>query len=332
MAELTGSGADPVDVSVVIVSYNTRDRLRHCLEALLDSITLSVQVIVLDNASIDGSAELVAESFPEVLLIRSRTNLGFAAGVNRAARHAVGDHLLLLNPDAEIQPGAIEALLGAASRHPDAGPIGGRTVGPDGELDRRSCWALPSMWSLVCFGTGLSTGFRHSALFDPESLGRWPRDTERTVGAISGALLLIDRGLWTRLGGFDESYFMYSEDIDLALRALALRRPALVTPDATAVHVGGASSASRADKMILVMTGKAHYFRKNWSPGRRRWALAMLQSGVALRAALQRLSVRSSSGARMWVEVWRARATWLPGFAAGHAPPHPVDDPAARAG
>lgn len=314
MPDPRDKSADPIVVSVVVVSYNTRAPLRRCLVALRDSTDLSTEVIVIDNASSDGSADVVEREFPEIHLIRSSTNLGFAAGVNRAARHAVGDYLLLLNPDAEIQPGAVGALVDAARRHPLAGPIGGRTVDPEGTLDPRSCWALPTAWSVFCFGSGLSTVFRRSPIFDPESLGRWPRDTERVVGAISGALLLIERELWVRLGGFDEDYFMYSEDIDLARRARDFGRRSLVTPGAVALHLGGASSARRSDKMILVMTGKAHYFRKNWSPLRRRWALAMLWSGVALRAALQRLGPEPSGGERAWTEVWRHRAKWLPGF------------------
>jgi GT2 family glycosyltransferase len=304
-------------VSVLIVSYNTRELLRRCLRSLDEAIGSSDhEVIVLDNASSDGSADMVAEAFPAVTLVRSSTNLGFAAGVNEAARRATRNHLLLLNPDTELRPGAVDALLDAKARHPEVGLIGGRTLTPEGSLDRRSCWGLPTAWSTFCFGTGLSAAFAGSSVFDPETLGSWPRDTERRVGAVSGALLFIDRKLWLALDGFDEDYFMYSEDIDLASRALARGRPAMLTPDAVATHVVGASSRDSADKMVLVMAGKATYFRKNMSPLSRRWALAMLWLGTALRGVAQsRLGRRS--GNRDWAALWRCRHDWLPGYQGG---------------
>jgi N-acetylglucosaminyl-diphospho-decaprenol L-rhamnosyltransferase len=302
-------------VSVLVVSYNTSELLARCLRSVERAGGERVaEIIVVDNASTDGSADLVARDFSAVHLIRSPHNLGFAAGVNAGARAATSHFLLLPNPDTEIEPGAVDALVDGAARHPDAGLIGGRTLDRQGVLDRRSCWGRPTPWSLFCFGTGLSTLFKGTTLFDPESLGSWARDTERTVGAISGAFLLVERTLWTRLGGFDEDYFMYSEDIDLASRARAAGRTALVVPGAVASHVVGASSRSSGDKMVLVMTGKATYFRKSWSPIARRWGLAMLWSGTAIRAALERLVQRRGDAGRTWSAVWAARRRWLAGY------------------
>jgi hypothetical protein len=302
---------DRPTVSVIIVSYNSRPLLARCLDSVQRaSRQIDAEVIVCDNASDDGSADLVETSFPIATLLRSPSNRGFAAAVNEAARRASGRFLLLLNPDAELRPGAIGALVEMALRRAELGLVGGRTLRADGTLDPRSCWGFPSPWSLFCFGTGLSTAFRGSVRFDPESLGRWLRDDERLVDAVSGALLLIDRSLWERLGGFDETYFMYSEDIDLARRALDLGRAAAVAPQAVATHVVGASSTSAGDKMVLVMQGKATYLRQHWSPAGRRFGACMLWLGSALRALGEVAAGRHGQ----WRAVWRARRVWRPGY------------------
>jgi GT2 family glycosyltransferase len=270
-------------------------------------------VVVLDNASTDGSPAMVASNHPSVSLMRSAVNLGYAAGVNKAANATTDEFILLVNSDAELHPSAVQSLVDAARRNPDAGPIGGRALTADARLDPRSCWGLPTGWSLFCFGSGLSTLLRSTSWFDPESLGRWPRDTEREVGAVSGTILFMERALWTRLGGFDADYFMYSEDIDLADRAAALGRPAMITPGAVVTHVGGASSSSSADKMVLIMKGKATYLRKRWSPAAARFGLTMLWAGSALRAIMERVT-RRPADRRTWTTVWSARRQWLPGY------------------
>lgn len=302
-------------VSILVVSYNTRELLHRCLSSIEANVDPALaEVVVVDNASTDGSAELVETEHPSATLVRAPGNLGFAAGVNLAAAHARGRYLLLLNPDTEMHRHTVQALLDAHDRNPRAGIIGGRTLGPDGRVDARSCWDLPTPWSLFCFGTGLSTAFHGNRLLDPETLGGWARDSERQVGAVSGALLLVERGLWTELGGFDEDYFMYSEDIDLAARARRRGRTAVITPEAVVTHVVGAASANRADKMQLVMKGKATYVRKQWTGLGRRWGLAMLWCGAALRAALERVVGRRRAREPVWGPVWRARHDWLGGY------------------
>lgn len=301
------------DVSVIVVSYNTADLLRRCLGSIASSGEVTVEVIVVDNASADGSADVVRQEFPAATLVELPTNEGFAAGVNRGADLARGRHLLLLNPDAALRPGTLEELVAFADRHPDGGIYGGRIVTPDGAVDPRSGFGLPTPWSLFCFAVGLSTVFRGSALFDPEALGRWPGDRAREVGAVSGALMLVDRSLWTALGGFDETYFMYSEDIDLCGRARAMGWRPLLDPRATAVHDVGASSTP-AGKAVMVFTGKATYVRRRWRGPRRSWGLAMLATGVWLRAVLAR-RVRTDRS-DVWPDVWDQRRHWWGGYEA----------------
>jgi N-acetylglucosaminyl-diphospho-decaprenol L-rhamnosyltransferase len=241
-----------------------------------------------------------------VRLHRAGANLGFARASNVAARMATGEHLLLLNPDTVVLDRAPERLL-AFARAQGPGVYGGRTLTRGGALDPRSCWGRQTLWSTFCFATGLSTAFRRSPMLDPESLGPWRRDSVRDVGVVTGCLLLLPRALWERLGGFDERFFMYGEDVDLSERARALGCPVRITPGATIVHVVGASSTSGA-KMSMIMKGRVTVMRKHWRTPARAAGLALLAAGVLVRAAAAR--------GGMWAEVWRRRRDWLRGYPA----------------
>ena len=317
-ADAPATPGAPVDVSILIVSYNTREWLRACLDSVRRETTgVAYEVVVVDNASTDGSADTVRREHPEVRLIEAGGNLGFARGVNLAAAAAGGEYLLLLNPDTIVHDGAVQRLVAFARARPHHGVYGGRTLTPDGRLDPRSCWGLPTPYSLLCFATGLSTAFSGSRVLDPESLGPWRRDSVREVGMVSGGLLLLPRTLWHRLGGFDPAFFMYGEDADLCLRARRLGCRPVVTPDATITHAVGAATRQRADKTVLVMKGKATLVRRRWSPAARRFGVAMLLTGVALRAGLLRLLPGRSSPTGQdagWAEVWRRRAEWWDGY------------------
>lgn len=304
-------------VSIVIVSYNVRDRLAACLSSVPGGVVAHpYEVIVVDNASQDGSPELVAADYRWVHLIRSKRNLGFAAAVNLGAASATGDTLVLLNPDTVVHPGAVDALARAAATRPGHPAYGGRTVGLDGVADVHCCWGLPTLWSTVCFGLGLTTAFRGSRWFDPESLAWRGRQTTGEVPGLSGSFLLVRRSTWEALGGFDTRYFMYSEDADL-FRRVARRqgRLPLFVADATVTHASGASSDDHAGKTVLVLAGRATYLDKHWRGARRQAGLALLQLGVAARAALAVVLGRSASTRqRSWIVVWRRRGEWQSGY------------------
>lgn len=316
-----------VEVGVVIVSYNTCPLLTDCLESVLATTAdLDSEIVVVDNASADGSAAMVAERFAGVRVLALADNVGFAAACNLGADHIHARHLLLLNPDTVVRPGAVQALLAALSRRPAAGLVGGRTLAPDGSLDPRSCWGTPTPWSLLCFGLGLSTAFARSRMFDPESLGRWPRDTEREVGVVTGCLLLVRADVWRRLGGMDPAYFVYGEDVDFSVRARRLGYRPFVTPLAEVVHLVGASSETSASKKIMVLRGKATQMQRLWGPAAARFGLAMLVLGVALRATGAALRRRRHS---VWTLMWQRRQEWIGGWAAvPDLPREPVALPA----
>jgi hypothetical protein len=305
--------------SVVVVTYRCRDVARACLASLYEGTGgVSFEVIVVDNASEDGTEQMVREEFPQARLFALEDNIGFGQAVNLAAEHANGEFLLLLNPDTVVHAGMVEELVGFARGLPDPAICGGRTLRPDGRLDPGSCWGAPTLWSLFCFATMLSTAFKGSRLFDPESLGGWKRDSVRDVDIVTGCLLLAPRLLWLELGGFDARFFMYGEDADLSLRAAGAGVRRVITPDAVVTHEVGVSSESRPDKVMLLFRGKATLLRKHWGPVRSRIGVALLVSGVGLRTLEALIPGRSRTAGRRrasaWPAIWRARSDWVRGY------------------
>ena len=303
--------------SVIIVSYNTCAQTLACLGSLTEHAPTGTEVVLVDNGSSDGTVSAVRAAFPRVVVDEAGQNLGFARGVNRGVAQSTGDQVLLLNPDAVVLPGAIQTLSAFAIEHPAYGLYGGRTLRPQGGLEPSSCWGAPTIWSLCCFALGLSTAFKGSQLFDPESLGHWPRDTIREVPIITGCLLLVSRKDWDRLGGLDETYFLYGEDAEFSIRAAREGFRPVIVPNAQIIHsVGGSTKMTAGErsgmKMGMVMAGKTTLLRQIW--GRRRAAvgLMLLLMGVALRSAAERVLRRPG----MWSQVWDRRRDWYAGYPA----------------
>lgn len=304
------------DVSVLVVTYNSDEHIDTCLSSIPDGAgSLEVETVVVDNCSHDESARVVRHHPTRPTLLEERTNHGFARAVNLAASRASGRYVLLVNPDARLHGEAIAELVRFADAHPANGIYGGRVLDPEGRLDPRSCWGLPTAWSMTCFGTGLSSVFRSSPIFDPTSLGSWQRDDVREVGAVSGCLLLVRRDVWHELGGLDESYFVYGEDIDLGWRSWQAGYRPVIIPSAVLTHVGSASSTSDLAQTRLLLTARATFIRLRWTGLRRAWGLTMLRSGVLLRSVAERLR-RSPADAEpgRWTALEAEAAQWSKGF------------------
>lgn len=305
-------------MSVIIIGYNAKDSLQSCLRSVdANRPSFPIEVLLIDNASPEPlGSEITKHLTPADRMLRMAHNVGFARACNLASAQARGEYLLLLNPDAQIRPGTIENLVRASRDDVRAGVVGGRLIHQDGTLDPQSCWGLPSVWSMLCFATGLSTVFAGSLLFDPESLGRWQRDTPREVGIVTGCLLLCRRSVWRDLGGFDPDYFMYSEDADLCWRARQAGYRVIITPDATALHEGGRSS-SASDKSVLILRGKMTYLRKRHLGFRGTLMASLLRTGVALRGCTARALGHTESG---WAHGWIRRVEWKRGYPAYAGP------------
>lgn len=307
---------DPL-VSVVIVSYETRELTLIAIRSLLEHTSKHpIEVIVVDNASSDGTADAIEAELPDVRLFRLDDNVGFARGVNHGARQARGSYLMLLNPDTVVHDDVVAELVRFAESEPDVGLLGGRTLSTEGDYDPGSCWGLPTPFSYLCFGLGLTAAFKGHPQLDPEALGGWERDTAREVGLVTGCLLLVRTEVWRELDGFDERFFMYAEDADLAKRAWDLGYRQMITPDATITHHLGAASKVKSSKRIMVARGKATYVRKHWSRPAALFGLSMLVLGHALRTAVHAVVgvVRPGRNDPSWGETLREVRSWIGGW------------------
>ena len=249
---------DPGGVRVVICTYNSHHDVSRAIESCLREGVSPAHVTVVDNASSDGTPELVQRSHPEVRLLAEDHNLGFAAAVNRGARGTGGAFVLLLNPDAELEPGALREMLGALADEPSRGAISPRVIRPDGRLDPACRRRFPSpqvaLWRL----TGLSRLRPGSSRFGAYNLSHLPIEQPMPVDSGTGACLLIRRPLFDSVGGLDEGYYMYGEDLELCWQLCQRGAQVWYQPTAVVIHRKGRSSEQVALPMLV------HFHRSMW--------------------------------------------------------------------
>ena len=311
----------PIELSILIVSYNTRELTRAALASVYEQTKgVSFEVIVVDNASSDGSTEMLATYPSEPQVIGLRENIGFARANNLGARIARGRYLLLLNPDTVVLDGAIDKLIAFARATPKARIWGGRTLFGDGRQNPSSCWGKMTLWNQICRATGLTGLFPRSEVFNGEAYSLWNCDYARQVDIVSGCFFLIEKALWDGLAGFDPLFFMYGEEADLCLRAHAFSARPMVTPDATIIHYGGASEKTRTGKMLRLLAAKASLIDRHWPPITAPIGLALLSFwplsrtlALSLRAAF-RSSKADREAAAVWREIWTRRREWQCGY------------------
>lgn len=272
-----------MDLSVIIVSWNTCQITRACLESVArQDADANIEVWVVDNASSDGSAALVQESFPDVHLIENRVNVGFATANNQAIAASSGHYVLLLNSDTVVHPGAFTALLRFMDEHPEAGAAGPLTLNPDGSL-QISCYPSPTLARELWFLLHLDRWHPYGAY----PMARWSTSQPRPVDAVLGACLMVRRSVLEQVGVLDPAYFMYSEEIDLCYRIRRAGWRIYWVPTAVIDHYGGQSTRQVAASMFLQLyRSKVLFFRKN--QGRRAAAGYKL---VLLAVALPRLAL-----------------------------------------
>lgn len=307
-------------LSIIVVSYNTRQMTLDCLNSVFTQTSgFDFEVIVFENASVDGSAEAIEEQFPNVVLIKSKENIGFARGNNEAIKQASGDLVLLLNPDTVVLDEAINRLIEFSDEHKAAGIWGGRTLFGDHSLNANSCFRFMSVWNQFCRASGLASVFSKSGFFNAEEYGGWNRDTVRQVDVVCGCFLLISRAAWDHLGGFDLRFFMYAEEADLCARAAkSLGYKPMITPKATIIHYGGASESIRSDKMVRLLAAKAEFMEVHWGWWRRLLGKLCLRGWVVSRiAALSVLRWRSNhyeNNLLGWKNILSRTNEWINGY------------------
>ncbi|WP_095012026.1 glycosyltransferase family 2 protein [Tsuneonella mangrovi] len=312
----------PPLVSVMLVNWNTREMTLDCLRTVFAQTTeMPFEVIVVDNGSSDGSVEAIAADFPQVELMAEAKNHGFALATNLSVARARGHYVLLLNTDTLVLDHAIDRLVAFAERQPDAKIWGGRTLFADRTLNPTSCWGRITPWSVTCMATGLAKLFPGSALFNPEAIGGWQRDTERSVDIVQGSFLLIEKTFWDELGGFDPAFFMYGEEADLCARARASGASPMVSPEATIIHYGGASTALFADRIVYVLGARIGLIDRHFPHWLKGYGRIMTLFWAAWRAALYHLAAlfipRFRERATQWSNAWRRRAEWRRGPPSG---------------
>ncbi|HHY54672.1 MAG TPA: glycosyltransferase family 2 protein [Chloroflexi bacterium] len=246
-------------LSVVIVNWNTQALLADCIDAVAHEATsLDYDIWVVDNGSTDDSVAMLRRDFPHVHLIESKVNLGFAGANNLAMQHSAGRYLLLLNTDAIVRPGAIRALLEVAETSPRAGIVGAHLLNPDGTF-QASHTRFPTLWQEFLI---LSTlGRRLYGDWYPSHAAEEAKGPQR-VDYVEGACLLVRRAALEQVGGLDEGYFMYTEEVDWCRRMAAHGWEVWYAPAARVVHIGGASSVNRkTSREADLYRSRVRYFR-----------------------------------------------------------------------
>jgi GT2 family glycosyltransferase len=251
-------------VSAVIVTYRSREALPACLQSLRECAErVRLEVIVVDNDSGDGTPNWIQSKFSEVRVIANPDNRGFARAVNQGLSHARGEFLLVLNPDCVMPPVALERLVGAARARRDVAAVA-PTLLDGASRPARSCGRFPNLWTLFCDHLGLARTFPDSRLFGGYKYGGCPRETLRRVDWASGAALLIPRSAYERVGGLDENFFMYMEEVDWCRRCAAHGLSVHYVPEARIVHYGQLSSRHVPSATYLHnLRSRVYYFRKH---------------------------------------------------------------------
>lgn len=232
-----------MDASIIIVSWNVREHLRRCLHSIQQHTQgLNYEVIVVDNASQDGSVEMVEQEFPKVNVIASNTNIGFGAANNRGAEIAAGDVLVFLNDDIVLTSNAVQSMVGQVNADTSIGVLGCHLVFPDGS-HQDSVRRFPTLSSQVLILTKM-----HNLLPGLGPLKRYyAKDTDYTtrspVDQVMGACMVIPRNVFEQAGGFDEQFFIWFEEVDLQKRVTEAGRRVIYTPEPEVIHVKGPSFA-----------------------------------------------------------------------------------------
>ena len=239
------------EVSVCIVSWNVADDLRACLESLYaQEDDPTVEIIVVDNNSSDGTVAMLESEYPKVITIVNSENRGFAAATNQALARGGGHYLMMLNPDTVVPAGGLGALVRFAEAHPEAGIIAPKLLNPDGSL-QYSCRRFPTLTAAIFRNTMLGRLFPKARSAADYIMSDWDHDSVREVDWASGACMLIRRESYEEIGPLDEGFRWGSEDVDYCLRARGAGWQVLYTPEPAIIHAIGRSTDQAVVRTII---------------------------------------------------------------------------------
>ena len=242
---------DKPDISVIIVSWNAKHYLLDCLKSLNSSgPEKSIEIIVVDNASTDGSPEAVERDFPGAQLVRNRTNRGFAAANNIGIEQSNGRYVCLINSDIKVLGNCLERLCDYMDSKSSIGMLGPRILNPDMTF-QSSCRRFPSLWNNLCTAIGLSRIFKQTRFFGGEQMLYFKHDVLSRVDVLAGCFLMVRREALNQVGLLDERFFIYSEDVDWSRRFWNAGWEVVFFPDAQAIHYRGGSSSNAPTKFAI---------------------------------------------------------------------------------
>ncbi len=237
------------DLAIIIVNYNTRDLLFNCLKTIkaAEKPQNGIEIIVVDNNSTDDSLQMLKDHFPEVRLIQNKTNVGFSKANNQGAKVANSRFLLFLNSDTEVKKYSLVKPLKYLKTHPKVGAITIKLFLKNGDIDYDNHRNYPTPWVAITKFTGLSRLFPNSLILNSYHLGRRGLNTVHSIPVTAGSFIMLPENIFNKLGGWDESYFFYGEDIDLCFRLASSGYKIVYYPKTSALHLRGASSGLRKE-------------------------------------------------------------------------------------
>ncbi|MCL6493981.1 MAG: glycosyltransferase [Ignavibacterium sp.] len=250
-----------IDLSIIIVNYNVKEFLKNLLHSIQKaSQHLSIEIIVVDNASDDGSVEMIREKFPDVILIANEKNLGFGKANNIGLKKAQGKYVLLINPDTLVAEDTFIKLIEFFETHPEAGMAGCKILNPDGTLQLACRRSFPGPWTSFTKVTGLSSLFPKSKLFARYNLTYLDENQTYEVDAISGSFMMLRKEVYEKVGGFDEQFFMYGEDLDLCYRIQKAGYKIFYVHSTQIIHYKGESTKRSSLDETKVFYNAMHLF------------------------------------------------------------------------
>jgi len=259
---------NPPLLSIIIVAYQSRNEIGPCLAALPRVLLARpVEVIVVNNSPGDGTTEMVRRDFPWVRYFMPGGNLGYGRANNLGYRQSYGEYALFLNPDTIGEAGALEHCLRRLQTEPDIGLISPKLVQADGSMDLACRRSIPTLWDGFCRATGLAAAFPRTALFAGYNLTHLPENGTYDVGAINGAFMMTRREVLDRIGLFDETFFMYGDDLDLCIRVARAGYRIVYDGRVQIIHLKGMSVARDYERMArVIFDANRDVYLKHFNP------------------------------------------------------------------
>ncbi|WP_151733834.1 glycosyltransferase family 2 protein ['Paenibacillus yunnanensis' Narsing Rao et al. 2020] len=280
-----------VDVSILILNYNTCRLTLDCIRSVYDSETgYSYEIILIDNNSHDNSVEMIRQEFPDVRLIANTENVGFAKGNNQGMEVSAGRYVLLLNSDTVVRKDTLETMVALMDRRPELGAAGCKVILPDGSLDKACKRGFPTPSASFYYAFGFSKLFPDKPRFNGYQLGYLDPDEEYPVDALVGAFMLVRRETMEQVGGLDEEFFMYGEDLDWCFRIKEAGWGIYYYPRTSIIHLKGGSARRRPFKIVYEFHRAMILFHRKHYAGRYNSMInGVVYAGVGVKFALSLL-------------------------------------------